>query len=77
MKPYGIPRDLDVQWPDVGSIQHFGLASHVGKFPEKCGVYKPYVRNTEKRNRTRRYWKRTARMTAKHIIFITIKELDV
>lgn len=64
MKPYGIPRTKDVEYPDVGDIQHYGFKSSVGKFPEKCGDYKPYTRNAANRQSTRRYWKRIERAVA-------------
>ena len=68
MKPYGIPRTKDVEWPDVADIQNYGLASHVGKFASKSGEYKSYTRNTTNRNITRRHFKRIERINAKNTI---------
>jgi hypothetical protein len=75
MKAYGLPRDKDIEWPDVGSIQHYGLASHVGKFQERSGVYKPYIRSAEKRNAIRRHFKRIERMAAKSTIRFSLSEI--
>jgi hypothetical protein len=77
MRPYGLPRNKDIEFPDVADIQNYGLSSHVGKFREKCGIYKPYIRNTEKRNSTRRYWKRTERMVSKHDIIVQLNSIFI
>ena len=77
MQAYGLPRDLDIQWPDVGSIRQYGLASHVGKNPEKCGVYKPYIRKAEKRRATRRHFKRIERMAAKSQIRFSLEDVQI
>jgi hypothetical protein len=47
-----------IEGPDVADIREQGRASHVGKLPERCGVFKPYFRNAEARRATRRSLKR-------------------
>jgi hypothetical protein len=73
MKPYGVPRVLDVQWPDVADIRRFGFASHAGKFPGKSGDYHPYISGVKKA-RARRYWKRKARRAARISILASLQD---
>ena len=61
MKPYGVPRRDNIERPDVADIQNTARAGHVGKFPEKCGKFKPYIRSTENRKAIRRYYKKKIR----------------
>ena len=60
MRPYGIPRDPELEYPDVGTIQAYGFKSSCGRFPGKSGDYRPYICGAHKA-RTRRIWKRKAR----------------
>ena len=60
MRAYGLPRHMDVQYPDIRDIQMYGLASHVGKFPGKSGDYHPYLRSNH-RAWVRRIWKKRER----------------
>jgi hypothetical protein len=60
MKPYGIPRDPELEYPDVGTIQTYGFKSSCGRLPGKSGDYRPYICCVDKA-RTRRIWKRKAR----------------
>jgi hypothetical protein len=61
MKPYGIPRSSDVQYPDVGDIQTYGMKSYVGQIIRKSGDYRSYTRSTKKKRSIRIYWKRRER----------------
>ena len=66
MKPYGVPRDPDFQGgPDVGTIKTYGMKSSTGKFPEKGGDFKPYIRSPEARRAARRTWKKAERVQAR------------
>lgn len=67
MKPYGIPRVPELDFPDVYDIKKFGFASHIGRLPGKSGDFRPYIRGTNKAS-TRRIWKRKARAEGKSII---------
>lgn len=62
MKAYGIPRIVDVQWPDVADIQRYGMKSCVGKL---AGDEHSYTRSAKKRQAVRRYFKRLERQAAK------------
>jgi hypothetical protein len=53
MKPYGVPRDKDVEYPDVGSIKRYGLKTSVGG--------KDYFKNKKNKAAARRIWKKLAR----------------
>jgi hypothetical protein len=57
MRPYENYRFVD--GPDVGDIKAEGRASHVGRLPERCGVYKSYIRKATNRKAVRRYLKRS------------------
>ncbi|HAM52833.1 MAG TPA: hypothetical protein DCP92_19850 [Nitrospiraceae bacterium] len=60
MKPYGIPRDPELEYPDISTIQTYGFKSSCGCLPGKSGDYRPYLCGANKA-RTRRIWKRKAR----------------
>lgn len=64
MKPYGVPRNDDVANPDLGDIQKYGLASHIGNLPGKNGEIRS-IMSSGNRRRTRRIWKRKARNEGK------------
>lgn len=51
MKPYGVPRHLDVEYPDKDSIRTYGLAA-----PDRCG------RKDRGKVAARRYWKKAERL---------------
>lgn len=66
MRPYGYVKiGKCKKWEkgreDVAAIQDAGRKSSIGKFPEKCGKYKSYTRNTAARKARRRYFKRIER----------------
>ncbi len=65
MKPYGMPRVPELEYPDVADIQHFGLASHVGRIAGKSGDFHSYTRSAAAKASTRRYYKRIARAAGK------------
>lgn len=66
MRPYQNHR-LE-EWPDVADIQFEARASHVGKFREKCGVFKPYTRKARKRRAQRRFLKRQDRQRTRKLL---------
>lgn len=70
MRGYGLissakSKKLDLGFEDVYSIQVGGRKSSLGRLPEKCGVYKSYTRNTNKRAYYRRLWKKIYRQLNK------------
>lgn len=60
MKPYGIPRNKDVECPDVVDIKTYGLKTSIGG--------KDYFRNKESKRAIRRVWKRKARREGKILL---------
>lgn len=62
MKPYGIKRNLNLEFPDMGDISTFGLKSRVGKYRSKSGDYKNSFRSSKNKKATRRIYKRLARI---------------
>ncbi len=58
MRPYGVKV---IEHPDVADIQSMGAKSSVGRIATKGGDYKGYSRKSRKA-RTRRIWKRKARI---------------
>lgn len=74
MKPYGLPRDKDIEDPDVVDIQNYGLNSSTGKFKTKSGEYKSYIRSTKKRHKTRLFFKRKERLLGKKLCVENIEE---
>lgn len=67
MKAYGLPRNLDVQYPDKLDIWSYGRKSSIGKIKNKA-VYRSNHKNSAKKRRIRRYYKRKARYNGKELI---------
>ena len=65
MKPYGVKRILDVQWPDVYDILHYGLKSCIGSLKGKGGEWRGIHKRKSRKRAARRYWKRKARLEGK------------
>ena len=57
MRGYGLPRNNDVEYPDVGDIQYYGLNTSAGG--------RDYFKNKDSKAAARRYWKRKARREGK------------
>lgn len=57
MKPYGVPRVKDVEYPDKADIKRFGLAA-----PDRC------ARADRGKNEARRIWKKKERAASKQEI---------
>jgi hypothetical protein len=64
---YGLPRNNDVEYPDVADIQYYGLNTSSGG---KC------YQKSKKKRRARRMWKKITRRKAKELILSEIKEED-
>jgi hypothetical protein len=64
MKPYGLPRNDAIQYPDIADIREYGRPSHVGRLPEKSGVYRANL-SSDHLKRTRRIFKKIERARAK------------
>jgi hypothetical protein len=73
MRPYGLPRICDLEYPDIGDIQLYGLKSSVGKFPGKNGDYRPYCRNHSK---ARRIWKKKERAAQRAFLNKLLKRCE-
>lgn len=69
MKPYGIPRVPELEWPDVVDIQKFARPSRAGRIFRADGDYKSYIRNSSTRKSIRRYWKKKARNAGKREVY--------
>lgn len=61
MKPYGLPRNLNVQWPDVADVHTYARKSSVGCFMLPCRKHRGLIANKAAKRQTRRRWKRAAR----------------
>jgi len=67
MKGYGLPRDKDIEFPDLLDIQIFGLKTSTGQLKGKGGDYRGSVK-TKNRNRNRRIWKKQLRAKDKIVV---------
>ena len=56
MKAYGLPRNNDIESPDVGDIKAYALKSSTGRYD-----YRGYIKNKAAKRATRRIYKRAAR----------------
>ena len=65
MKPYGIPRVLEVEFPDVADIKRFGFKSSIGRVKTKGGDIPSYFKNSNAKRNIRRIWKKKARLNTK------------
>jgi hypothetical protein len=61
MKPYGIPRNKDIECPDLDDISRYGFKSSVSRIKSKSGDIKNSFRKSSIKRRIRRVWKRKAR----------------
>ena len=64
MKAYGVPRTLDVEYPDLLDISNYGLKTSTGQLKSKGGDYRGSTK-TKKRNTNRRLWKKIERQKSK------------
>lgn len=64
MRPYGVPRDPELNCPDVATIHQYGLKSRAGRLPGKSGKARSGQKPKKKQN-SRRRWKRAARREGK------------
>ena len=60
MRPYGLPRVPEFEFPDVADIGCAGFKSSVGCLPGKGGEYRG-IQRSKNRQSARRIWKRRAR----------------
>ncbi len=67
MKAYGLPRNSEVQFPDLADIAQYGLASHAGHLRGKGGDIRSSFKNPEAKGRSRRLYKRRARQEGKEL----------
>lgn len=65
MKPYGIPRTLDLVYPDMGDIANYGLKSSAGHLRGKGGDIRSNFKNPQAKARSRRQFARAARAEGK------------
>jgi len=65
MKPYGIPRNLETEFPDKGDIKLYGFAT-----PDRCS------RADRGKQQARLMWKKIERQNAKRAIAEELKDLD-
>ena len=61
MRGYGLPRDKDIEAPDMGDIKEFALASHAARFPGKGGDIRSCFRSAADKARVRRIYAHRAR----------------
>jgi hypothetical protein len=71
MRGYGLPRNDDVEFPDMVSIYELGLKSCIGGHRSKDGDYRA-VTSPEAKAKARRRYKRRARAEGK----IACKEIE-
>ncbi|MDF1690718.1 MAG: hypothetical protein P1U35_14075 [Cycloclasticus sp.] len=65
MKSYGIPRNMDVERPDLADIRTYGFKSSISRVQSKSGDRKNSFRKSAAKRATRRIWKKKARIAGK------------
>ena len=71
MKGYGLPRNLDIEFPDLLDIAVYALKTSTGQIPGKGGDCRGSTK-TKRRNFNRRVWKKIERTHAKRDIYAQI-----
>lgn len=66
MKPYGLPRILDLIQPDCADINLYALKSSSSHIKGKGGDIRNSVRNSAVKRATRRIYKKRIRAKHKH-----------
>lgn len=64
MKPYGIPRNFDTEYPDLADMQHYGLKASKGNLQGKGGDIRRTQKSAKAKAASRRIYKRKARRAA-------------
>ena len=64
MKGYGVPRNLNIEFLDLGDIAEFGLKTSTRQIKSKGGDFRGSVK-TKNRNATRRCQRKAVRASAK------------
>jgi len=78
MKPYGIPRDPELDFPDVGTITKYALKSAIGKPRGISGDFKGYLKGgSNRKQRVRRIWKKMERSRIKRQMAAEISDGSV
>jgi hypothetical protein len=65
MKAYGVPRTLDLVYPDMGDVGHYALKSSLGGKKTPGGDIHNTFRNVAGKAASRRIFKRRARRAGK------------
>lgn len=68
MRPYGLPRTKDIEYPDLADIRLYGLNSSAGSIVAKCGKRKNSFKNVRSKARSRRIWKKRERSITKSLL---------
>ena len=65
MKGYGLPRNHDIDGPDVADIHNYGLKGSAGHIPGPGGDIRSNFKNPDAKAARRRSFKRKAREEGK------------
>jgi hypothetical protein len=61
MRAYGLPRDPNLECPDLVDIQKFGLKSSKSRVRNISGNVKNSFRSSDRKSAARRVWKKKER----------------
>lgn len=76
MKGYGLPRDKNLESPDLVDIRKFALKSSLSRVASKSGDIKNSLRSPSLKRRARRVWKGKERACTKETLYKLIQEID-
>lgn len=68
MRGYGLPRNHDVEMPDVADLKNYALKSAAGTIRGKGGDFRGYWKNSQSKRNQRRIWKKAERMRTKRYL---------
>jgi hypothetical protein len=74
MLPYGIPRVLGIEFPDLGDIKEFAMKSNVGRLKVENNEYPSHFRHSVDKRRVRRHFKKIIRQKVKDFIMKEVSE---
>lgn len=68
MRPYGLPRNKDVQGPDILDGHIYARKASALSIKGKGGDIRSIIKSSKNKRATRRYWKRRERSAASRLL---------
>ena len=73
MQPYGVPREIWREYPDAGDAKRYAMKSSISRSKGPGGDVRSHMKSSSKK-RTRRFFKKAARRSAKQLLHLELRE---